>query len=233
MTRREFVRLMAVAAASAQAGGLFAADEAPDSMRRYMNRVLRDLRRFRHEQTAATDAAGDRLAERVATSGRLLIFDQRSAYTSEWLGRAGGLMGVGGVRDGSKESVHATDALIIVSDHPGDEADLAVARPSRDRGALVVGICPVRTADGSISTACDVALDNYVSDHDAVMVIGGERIAPTSGVLNTAILWALTAAYIQGMETRGKSPHIWMSIKRPGAKEFNSSARRDAAEVGY
>ena len=224
MTRREFARLVAVAAASAHVGGAFAAGEPADAMTRYMNRICRDLRRFRTEQLGCAMHAGSRLLDRVLSGGRLLIFDQRGAYTSEWLGRAGGLMGVAAVRDGGEASVHAKDALVVVSDHPADEADIAVAQPSRQRGALVVGICPVRKAEGSLSNACDIALDNYVSDQDAVMVIGGERIAPTSGAINTAILWTLTAAYIEVMVGLGNPPHVWMSIKRPGAKEFNDAA---------
>jgi uncharacterized phosphosugar-binding protein len=233
MTRREFARLTAIAAASAPFAGALAAGEPPDAMKRYINRIMRDLSRFRAQQLPRTDYAGRQCADRVAAGGRLLIFDQRSAYSSEWLGRAGGLMGVAGVRDGSEASVHAQDALVIVSDHPADQADLAVARPSRKRGALVVGICPVRPAEESLSNACDIALDNYVSDEDALMVVGGERIAPTSGAINTAILWTLTAAYIEAMVGLGKPPHVWMSIKRPGAKEFDDAALAATAKVGY
>ena len=60
-----------------------------------------------------------------------------------------------------------------------------------------------------------------------------EPIAPTSGVINAAILWAVTAAYIEAMERRGKPPQVWMSIKRPGAQEFNAAAREAAQKRGY
>jgi len=51
--------------------------------------------------------------------------------------------------------------------------------------------------------------------------------------MNTAIMWAVMAAYIEGMERRGKPPQVWMSIKRPGAAEFNKEARAKSEEVGY
>jgi len=235
MTRREFARMVAVLVAASEANILLAAAEPPDAMRRYINRVRRDLRRFQAQQCDATQAAGARLAERVASGGRLLIFDQHGAYSSEALGRAGGLMAITPVRDGSEASVRPGDALLIISDEPAAEADLAVARPARDRGALVVGICPKGDGTGTLAEACDIALDNYVRDGDGVVAIPGrpERVGPTSGVMNTAILWALTAAYIEAMEGLGKPPHVWMSIKRPGAGDFNAKAREAAREVGY
>lgn len=235
MTRREFARMMAALVAASEAGAALAAAEPPDAMRRYINRVRRDLRRFRSQQCDIIQAAGARLAERVAAGGRLLIFDQHREYSSEALGRAGGLMAIASVRDGGEASVRLGDALLIVSDEPAAEADLAVAGPARDRGALVVGICPKGDGTGTLADTCDIALDNYVRDGDGVVAIPGRpgRVGPTSGVMNTAILWALTAAYIEAMVGLGKPPHIWMSIKRPGAHDFNAKARNAAGEVGY
>jgi uncharacterized phosphosugar-binding protein len=72
-----------------------------------------------------------------------------------------------------------------------------------------------------------------VTDADAAVVVRGAAIAPASGVLNTAILWAVIAAYIEAMEKRGKPPHVWMSIKRPGAKDFNDAALAATREAGF
>ncbi len=235
MTRREFARLAAGIVAALPAGAVLAAPGKDDAMRRYVERIRSDLRRFRKEQLAATNAAGERLAERVAAGGRLLIFDQRNEYTSEALGRAGGLMAIAGVRDSSEASVHAQDVLLIVADEAAAEADLAVARPARERGALVVGLCPVRKAEGSLSGACDLALDNYVTDDDACVAVPGmaQPIGPTSGALNAAVLWTLTAAYIEAMERRGKPPHVWMSIKRPGGRAYDDRMLEETKKVGY
>jgi len=236
MTRREFVRLAAGFVAALPASAALAAHGKDEAMWRYVDRIMSDLRRFRKEQLAATNAAGKRVAQRVIAGGRLLVFDQSGKYTSEALGRAGGLMAIAGVRDGSETSVHAPDALIVVSDDAAAEADLAVARPARERGALVVGICPMRAAAASLASACDIALDDHVSDEDACLTIRGlpKPIAPTSGAMNAAILWAVTAAHIESMDQHGRPPHVWMSMKRPGSKEFNDreleATRREAAD---
>lgn len=234
MNRREFAQLLGAGAALPLGAWARGAEE-PDAMSVYLERIESDLARFAREQLAATDAAGERLAERVAAGGRLLIFDQQGKYSAEASGRAGGLMAVTAVRDGSEASVHPQDALIIVADEPAAPADLEVARPARERGALVVGICPVRRGAHRLAAACDVALDNYVTNDDAAVSLPGvaQRVGPTSGALNAAILWALTAAYIEAMERRGKPPHIWKSIKRPGAQEFNAAALEATAREGY
>jgi uncharacterized phosphosugar-binding protein len=204
-------------------------------MRRYVDRVRRDLRRFRREQLRATRDAGERLADRVAAGGRLLIYDARGSYSAEATGRAGGLMAIAPLRARAEADVAPADALILVSDLAATDGDLKVARGARGRGALVVGICPVRDAPNSLAAACDIALDNHVTDEDAAVTIRGLSgpIAPTSGAVNTAILWALTAAYIEAMARRGKPPHIWISIKRPGAQAFNDAALQATKEAGY
>jgi uncharacterized phosphosugar-binding protein len=204
-------------------------------MRTYVDRVRRDLRRFRREQLGATRDAAERLAQRVAAGGRLLVYDQRAAYSAEATGRAGGLMAIAPLRAGAETDLAPVDALILVSDLAAADGDLKVARGARGRGALVVGICPVRAAPNSLAAACDIALDDYVTDEDAAVTIEGLSgpIAPTSGAVNAAILWALTAAYIEAMVRRGKPPHVWMSIKRPGAHAFNDAALQATKEAGY
>jgi uncharacterized phosphosugar-binding protein len=132
-------------------------------------------------------------------------------------------------------SVKNADAVIIVSDDSAHEADVSFAQAARETGALTVAVCPVRDTRGALGRECDVAIDNYVTDADAAIEVRGvdAPMAPTSGTLNTAILWALTAAYIEAMEKRGKPPTVWMSIKRPGAAEFNAAARKRSQAVGY
>jgi len=163
----------------------------------------------------------------------LLICDLRGEYVAEALGRAGGLMGIARVGPDQAATVGAQDALLIVADEPANPTDVALATAARAAGALVVGICPVRTEEGALSRSCDIEIDNYVTNEDAAAPVAGERMAPTSGVLNTALLWAVTAAYIEAMEARGKPPHVWMSIKRPGARQFNEAALAATKDVGY
>ena len=233
MTRRTFGHLIAAAGVAVVGGRAWAATKG-NAMRGYFDRILGDLRRFQRNQVSNTNTAASRLADRIAAGGRLLIFDQRGEYSAEALGRAGGLMAIEAVRDAGEASVHARDALVVVSDLAASEADLAVTRPAHERGALVVGICPVRPGRGNLSSACDTALDDCVTDEDACIALPGlaEPIAPTSGAINAAVLWTLTAAYVEALELRGRPPHIWMSIKRPGGREFDDreleAAKREA-----
>ncbi|MGQ9731942.1 MAG: hypothetical protein ACUVX8_11815 [Candidatus Zipacnadales bacterium] len=234
MDRRQFGQLLAVSLGT----GLLKFVQAQDgdgAMRRYVERIYNDLRRVHTEQLETIEKAGERIAERVATGGRLLIYDLRGEYSAEAIGRAGGLMAIQRLEPQQAYEAKAADALLIVADEPANNTDLAVAQVARRGGALVVGICPVRPGTPALSGACDLALDNYVTDEDAAIRIPGleKAIAPTSGVLNTAVLWALTAAYIGAMERRGKAPHVWMSIKRPGATTFNKEMQQSTLEAGY
>ena len=235
MNRRQFAQLVAAAVAATGVPLPRAGAEGTDAMHRYLDRIRTDLARLRAEGLAKVTEAGERLAQRVAAGGRLLIYDRRGEHTAEALGRAGGLMAIQGLTAGQEGLVGAADALLVVADEPAQAADVALARAARQVGALVVGICPVREGADALAQACDLALDNYVTDADAAVTIEGLRapIAPTSGVLNTAILWTVTAAYIEALERLGKPPHVWMSIKRPGAKEFNDAALAATREAGY
>jgi uncharacterized phosphosugar-binding protein len=235
VNRRDFTWFLTAGLAGLGVGSAVASAAEPNAMRRYVRRIRGDLERLRREQLAALSQAGEVLAERVASGGRLLIYDRRGPYSAEATGRAGGLMAIHRVRPGQEETITSKEALLIVADRPADEADLAMAKAARERGAAVVGICPARERADSLSSLCDVAIDNHVTDQDAAIEITGVAgpIAPTSGVLNTAVLWAVTAAYIEAMERRGKPPHIWMSIKRPDAKEFNAAAQEATKEAGY
>jgi len=231
MTRRDFARALTAGLGMWQlASPALASDDAMD---RYMERVLSDLRRFRRERLATTDRAGDAIAERISSGGTLLVTDARGGYVAEALGRAGGLMAIARLTEGTP--VAAGDALIAVADEPSPEPTITLASGAKTAGALVVGICPIRARERALSSHCDIALENYVTDRDAAVHVAGfdGPMAPTSGVLNTGILWALTAAYIEAMERRGKPPHIWKSIKRPGAREFNEIALEETKRVGY
>ena len=235
MNRRDFTRFLTASLSSLGVGSAVASAAEPSAMRRYVRRTRNDLARFRKEQLETVSRAGELLAQRVAAGGRLLIYDLRGPYSAEASGRAGGLMAIHRIKADQEDTITSQDALIIVADGPADDSDVTVAKATRERGALVVGICPIREDGESLSSLCDIALDNYVTDDDAAIEIPGlaTPMAPTSGVLNTAIMWALTAAYIDAMERRGKPPHVWMSIKRPGAREFNAAAQEATKEAGY
>jgi uncharacterized phosphosugar-binding protein len=230
MDRRLFTRMLTIALGGAPALGALAQDGG--AMQRYLRRIRRDLARVRKD-LPAIDRAGGLLAERVSAGGRLLIYDLRGEYTAEALGRAGGLMGISRVGPDQAAMVAPADALLALADEPANATDLALVQAARAAGALVVGICPARPDEGSLSDTCDLAIDNYVTDADAAVVVRGAAIAPASGVLNTAILWAVIAAYIEAMEKRRKPPHVWMSIKRPGAKDFNDAALAATREAGF
>ncbi|MBM3498691.1 MAG: DUF2529 family protein [Armatimonadetes bacterium] len=231
MDRREFARVAAALAAGAGLVRIATAD-GPGAMRRYLTRIRRDLARVQAEQLDVIVAAGDLLAERVAAGGRLLIHDARGEYVAEALGRAGGLMGISAVGADQAATIQPQDALLVIADEPANPADVALTTAAHAAGALVVGICPQRDRAGALWQAVYVRIDNYVTDEDAAVTVDGVAMAPTSGVLNTALLWAVTAAYIQAMEKRGKPPHVWMSIKRPGSKAFNDAALAATREAG-
>jgi len=194
-----------------------------DVIEGYFGAANDHLRRIRSDRAGQIGRAARRLAGRVAEGGRLFIFDSRGGYVSEALGRAGGLMAIAAL-PADAAGVTARDAVIVVADDRPDAAAIASAQAARAAGAFVAGIGPATGTDNSLAAACHATIDN---------TLDGGAGNPLSGVLNTAILWALIAGYIEAMEARGKPPHIWMSIKRPGSKAFNDAALADTAKVGY
>jgi len=220
MTRREFGRL-AAAGLPMLGATMGAADD--DPMERYLDAIDECLRHIRDTHAGRISQAGQELAERVASGGRLFIYDSRGGYVSEALGRAGGLMAIAALPADSA-GLTVSDAAIIVADEWDDPAAIGAGKAARAAGAFVVAIGGSRGTRTGLWAGCDAAIDNTLR--------GGVR-EPLSGVLNTAMLWALIAAYIESMEAHGKPPHIWMSIKRPGSKAFNETALAETAKVGY
>lgn len=219
MTRREFGKLAATGLPMISAS-LAAGDDAIEG---YFDAANQHLCRIRSESAGQIGRVGRRLAGRVAGGGRLFVFDSRGGYVSEALGRAGGLMAIAPL-PADAAGVTANDAVIVVADDRLDAAAVAAAEAARAAGALVTGIGPASDTGKSLEAACHATIAN---------TLDGGAGNPLSGVLNTAILWALIAAYIEAMEARGRPPHIWMSIKRPGSKAFNDAALAETAKVGY
>jgi len=230
MTRRDFARWLSLGAVGLAAAAGEA--DAAGAMERFLERIRGDLARFRTEQLPLVETAANRLAETVSGGGRLCIFDFRGAYAAEALGRAGGLMAISQV---TPDTVTAQDAVVLITDVASDPRDAAMARAARSAGAYVVAIAPVRRGADGTAALCDHGIDDYVTDDDAAIRLPGldTPIAPTSGIMNVAILWTLAAAYVEAMERRGRVPSIWVSIKCPDAKERNDRSLARAAREGF
>lgn len=206
------------------------------SAEEYVRRVVAELQSVRSGALIAVEQTAEAMARRVLQGGRLYIVDDHSGLTSEAVGRAGGLMMIQPLTttDLGSAGIAAPDILIMCSRQAENASMSILARDARQRGVYVVALCP------SADTSDALTLTRWASAHLPVPPDGGvftasdgQDACPISGVVACAMLWTLTAAFIERLYLHGKTPHLWRSIKLPDSRSFNEQALSETARKGY
>lgn len=203
---------------------------------RYAQRLLAELQSLRTSHVMAMQRAAEAMAQRVLQGARLYIVDDNSGLISEALGRAGGLMMIQQLptTDLEEAGITAPDVLIACSRRAENLPMSVLARDARQRGVYVVAICPAAQAEEPLSLPRWASTHLSVPPDEGIFTTPGEKkVCPISGQLACVVLWMLTAAFIERMHKRGKTPHLWRSIKLPDSKSFNEQALQATVREGY
>lgn len=202
----------------------------------YLDTLMGRLDEFHYRYLGTVMEAGEVMAERVLSGGRIHPWSGRDEFWIESSGTAGGLMGVYPLKP---DSLTAKDIVILATADATPEREIEMARKVREKGAWLVGIYPFSREDGvstdELKTLCDVSLDNLSGDADGIFSMPGydRKIIPTTTMMNNYAFWALVGAYVQAMESRGEAPYYWMSYHVPGGQEYDTSIRGKFLERGY
>ncbi|MGD9497422.1 MAG: sugar isomerase domain-containing protein [Armatimonadota bacterium] len=140
--------------------------------------------------------------------------------------------------------MRAGDVLMLASVSGRTRRTVELARAAADLGVTVIGItsleytAQVPSDHPSGQKLCDAAqivIDNCAPFGDACLEAEGyeHRVLPISGVAHTLIGWMICGAVIDRMTAMGMPPHVYMSVNRPGGREYNEQAEREYNDVGY
>ena len=202
----------------------------------YLDTLMERLAAFHHDNLGTIMDAGEVMAERVLSGGKIHPWSGRNEFWIESNGTAGGLMGV---YELDTETLTEKDIVILATANATPEVEIDMARKVKEKGAWMIGIYPFEREDG-ISTAqlgelCNVSLDNLSGDVYGIFDMPGydTKIIPTTTMMNNYAFWAVVGAYVEAMEKRGEAPYYWMSYHVPGGHEYDESIRSKFLERGY
>ena len=137
----------------------------------------------------------------------------------------------------------AGDVLWLVSNSGKEPFPLALALGAKALGASVVAITcvefsksvPARHSSGKrLFEVADRVIDTKGPVGDAAVDVPelSTPIAPLSGLLNVAAVWALEAATVEALLARGIRPAIYRSLNLPDGFAYNEEAERRYRERG-
>lgn len=138
------------------------------------------------------------------------------SLAGEASGRRGGFAFAKGLSDGQKPTASSKDCVIMGTYKPNDEADLKNLQTFRSLGMKVASIGPVtrdiRVADGpAVFKQTDVHVGRMMDTYGCFALPGFEKkVCPTSGIIGTAILWAMSGEIVQQVmdRTNGNVPGV-------------------------
>ena len=175
------------------------------------------------------------VAERTLAGATLYIRDKEGGFTSEGLGRAGGLT----LLRGSAEDISQPNTLLIGSSGSYRDYDVEQVEAAHKAGDLVVAfgshqqhiVKGYEPFEGLplLKEIADYSIDNFLPDNDSIVSIDelDTSICPAAMVVNALNLWTFTAEFVSACLRRGKMPTMYQSIVCPGSRERNAEVGRE------
>lgn len=136
------------------------------------------------------------------------------------------------------------DVLMVASVSGRTRRTVELARAASEAGLTVIGLTSleytrqIESDHPSGQRLCDVAdivIDNCAPFGDACLEADAyeHRVLPISGVAHIVIGWMICGQVIDRMTQMGTPPHMYMSVNRPGGREYNQQAEREYNQRGY
>lgn len=142
-----------------------------------------------------------------------------------------------------RSHMEAGDVLWLISNSGKEPFPVALALGAKEKGCAVVAITSVafsaslqakHSGGRRVHEVADRVIDTFGPLGDAALELDGlpTPICPLSGLLNTAAVWALTAATTEALLARGLEPAVYRSVNLPDGFEWNARAERLYRERG-
>jgi len=135
------------------------------------------------------------------------------------------------------------DVLWLVSNSGREAFPLALALSAKAQGVSVVAVTCVAFSKAAearhpsgkrLFEVADRVIDTRGPVGDAAVAVPrlGTPIAPLSGLLNVAAVWALTSATIDALLARGVEPSVYRSVNLPDGFAWNDRVEARYREKG-
>ncbi len=207
----------------------------------YFDEIMRQLEMISMEMGSIRRMAG--MAVDSLLSGGSVYFYSRYADSlcGEATGRRGGFAFAKGLTDGRAPKGTAKDCVIMGTYKPDDEADLKNLDLFKSMGMKVASIGPItrniRIPDGkAVNKGTDVHIGRMADTYGLFALPGFEqKICPTSGILVTASLWAMSGEIIQQVmdRTGGNIPGINFNGALTWGSAYDAQVSAMAQSRGY
>jgi len=173
---------------------------------------------------------GEFIAQAVKNGKKVYVMDRYSIVDAELVERPSCLMLFRSFKN-EGNAMTTGDIFLLSSFSADDESDLALLTQARSQGAVVITISP----EGSLSRSADRALTNKSSGENSVISIPGieTRFCPVSGIVNTALAWALVAEVTESLLNQQMIPSVFTGEYLADKSGKNIEARKKYLSNGY
>ncbi|MHB9030144.1 MAG: hypothetical protein ACYC9O_15365 [Candidatus Latescibacterota bacterium] len=208
----------------------------------YFDQVMREIEMIGMEMGNIRKMAG--LAVDSLLSGGSVYFYSRyqESLAGEASGRRGGFAfakGLSGER--APQNGSSKDCVIMGTYKPDDEIDLKNLQSFKGMGMKVASIGPitrnVQLAEGNaVYKGADVHVGRMMDTYGLFALPGFEKkVCPTSGIMTTAILWAMSGEIVEQVmdRTGGNVPGINFNGALKWGGSYNARAAAMARTRGY
>ncbi len=195
----------------------------------YMSAVTDSLAGLAQRTEEFKRAAG-RIVDTALDGGKIFVHDRLGIIDAEMTDRASGLALFRRLSRSRTEPANG-DIVILSSFFPDQPAEIGMRDTLREKGVFVMAVAP----EGSLTAGADLALINGLAGENGVITVPGIRrpFCPTSGIVNTAILWSVAAETVSLFLERNMTPTVFWGEHLDEGAEHREQAIKQFATRGY
>ena len=127
------------------------------------------------------------------------------------------------------------DVLLLNALFADDADERQAAEAARRRGSLLIGIGPPLPTAATLAGLCDFWVSNCSPEPGGAMLVGGEWLCPTTGIVGCVLAQVLVAAVCEALAARGleHTPHFLKGLHWVGGSEHNEATKAAFEARGY
>ena len=127
------------------------------------------------------------------------------------------------------------DVLLLNALFADDADERQAAEAARRRGSLLIGIGPPLPAAAALAGLCDFWVSNCSPEPGGAMLVGGEWLCPTTGIVGCVLAQVLVAAVCEALAARGleHTPYFLKGVHWVGGSEHNEATKAAFEARGY
>jgi uncharacterized phosphosugar-binding protein len=141
-------------------------------------------------------------------------------------------------------NLKAGDSILVGSVSGRNRVPVELALACREKGVKVIGltsmaytsqITSLHPSGKKLFEVVDVAIDIGAPFGDAAVEVPGirDKMLPVSGVGMAVAGWMIWGRVMERMSDQGKTPSVFISLNRPGSREYYDKNKAEWNQKGY